>query len=167
MSSDHPVTPTLTKREFLQGFAAIGGVSATLAAMNAWGVGIDSLVNSPPALTGTPNGKKVLILGSGLAGMTAAYELSLRGYECRILEARSFAGGRCQTARSGFEFSELTGSKQVCEFEDVHYFNHGPWRIPSQHQSVLYYCKEFGIPLEILVKDNDEAYVRFDKREAP
>ena len=33
------------------------------------------------------NGKQVIILGGGIAGMTAAYELSLLGYECTILEA--------------------------------------------------------------------------------
>jgi monoamine oxidase len=60
-------------------------------------------VNAPrrsPA--GSGKGKKVAILGAGLAGMTAAYELSKLGYQVEVLEARPFAGGRCQTARKGF-----------------------------------------------------------------
>ena len=46
-------------------------------------------------------GNRVLILGAGLAGMVAAYELTKRGYSCLILEARSRPGGRCWTVRRG------------------------------------------------------------------
>ena len=51
----------------------------------------------------------IVIIGGGPAGMTAALELSKAGYECQILEARSFAGGRRQTARKGFVLNELGG----------------------------------------------------------
>ncbi len=152
-----------TRREFLYRTAAIGGLGLTMATMSAWGMGIDSTADKPPALTGSGNGKKVLILGAGLAGMTAAFELGKQGYSCEIVEARGFAGGRCQTARRGFELTELGGEKQVCDFDTGEYINHGPWRIPYNHRSTLHYTKEFDIPLEVFVNDNDAAYVYFDK----
>ena len=89
---------TISKREFLEAFAAIGGVSAVLSALDGWGMGIASAADTPPELMGRAGGTNVLILGAGLSGMTAAYELTQRGYSCRILEARPYAGGRCQTS---------------------------------------------------------------------
>ena len=102
----------LTKREFLQGFASVSGISAVMAALDAWDMSIASAATAPPALSGRADGTRVLILGAGIAGMTTAYELTERGYDCRILEARSFAGGRCQTARSGFRIDEVGGQSQ-------------------------------------------------------
>jgi monoamine oxidase len=127
--------------------------------MNAWGMGIASRVAAPPLLTGSGKGKKVVILGAGLAGMTAAYELGKLGYQCQVLEARAFAGGRCQTARKGFVLQELGGEKQTCAFEQGQYINHGPWRIPLDHQSTLYYTRLFDVPLEVMVNDNDHSIV--------
>ena len=153
------LTPSLTRREFLYRAAAVGGSALLLGTMNAWGMGIASKVNAPPALSGSGKGKKVAVLGAGLAGMTAAYELAKLGYQVEVLEARPFAGGRCQTARKGFTLQELGGEPQTCRFDDGLYINHGPWRIPLDHQSTLHYTKAFGIPLEVMVNDNDHAWV--------
>jgi monoamine oxidase len=153
------VSPSLTRREFLHRAAAVGGSALLLNTMNAWGMGIASRVGAPPALTGSGKGKKVAILGAGLAGMTAAYELGKLGYQVEVLEARGFAGGRCQTARKGFALQELGGELQTCRFDDGLYINHGPWRIPLDHQSTLYYTKQFDIPLEVMVNDNDHAWI--------
>jgi monoamine oxidase len=153
------LTKSLTRREFLYRAAAVGGTALLLNTMNAWGMGIASRVHAPPALTGSGKGKKVVVLGAGLAGMTAAYELGKLGYEVEVLEARPFAGGRCQTARKGFSLQELGGDVQDCRFDDGMYINHGPWRIPLDHQSTLYYTKQFDIPLEVMVNDNDHAWV--------
>ena len=150
---------SFTRRDFLYRAAAVGGTGLLLNAMNAWGMGMASTASEPPALTGNGKGKKVLILGAGLAGMTAAYELEKLGYKVQILEARAFAGGRCQTARKGFSLTELGGEKQTCAFDDGHYINHGPWRIPLHHQSTLHYTRLFEVPLEVMVNDNDHAYV--------
>jgi monoamine oxidase len=152
-----PQTPSLTRREFLYRAAAVGGSALLLNTMNAWGMGIASKVTAPPALSG--RGKKIVILGAGLAGMTAAYEMSKLGYQVEVLEARPFAGGRCQTARKGFSLQELGGENQTCRFDEGHYINHGPWRIPLDHQSTLHYTKEFDIPLEVMVNENDHAWV--------
>jgi monoamine oxidase len=153
------MTAPLTRREFLYRAAAVGGSALLLGTMNAWGMGIASTAHAPPPLSGSGKGRKVAILGAGLAGMTAAWELSKIGYEVEVFEARSFAGGRCQTARKGFTLQELGGEAQACRFDEGLYINHGPWRIPLDHQSTLYYTKTFGIPLEVMVNDNDHAWV--------
>lgn len=100
-----------------------------------------------------------MILGAGLAGMPAACEPGKLGYQCQVLEARGFAGGRCQTARKGFTLQELGGEARTCGFDDGQYINHGPWRIPQHHQSTLHYTRLFEVPLEIMVDDNDHAFV--------
>jgi monoamine oxidase len=151
--------PSLTRRAFLYRAAAVGGSALLLNTMNAWGMGIASTAEAPPALTGSGKGKKVAILGAGLAGMTAAFELSKLGYQVEVLEARPFAGGRCQTARKGFTLHELGGEAQTCRFDDGQYINHGPWRIPLDHQSTLYYTRLFDVPLEVMVNDNDHAWI--------
>ncbi len=57
---------------------------------------------TPPALASPSKPTRVLILGAGMAGLTAGYELMNHGYEVRIVEARATAGGRVQTLRDGF-----------------------------------------------------------------
>src|SRR5690349_12049801 len=108
---------SVTRRDFLYRAAAVGGTGLLLNAMNAWGMGIASNMAGPPVLSGSGKGKSVVILGAGLTGLTAAYELNKLGYRVQVLEARGFAGGRCQTARKGFELTELGGETQRCAFD--------------------------------------------------
>ena len=97
MAKDRPDQPqSVSKRDFLEAAATFGGAAAVLTALEGWGIGFASAAEAPPELMGRSDGTRVLILGGGLSGMTAAYELGMRGYDCQILEARSFAGGRCQ-----------------------------------------------------------------------
>lgn len=156
-----------TRRRFLKLLGAMGGTGLVMAAMDGMGMGIASAQNAPPPLEGNGDGARVIILGAGLAGMTAAYELGRRGYETPILEARSFAGGRCQSARRGFELTEYNGQTQVCDFDEGYYINHGPWRIPFHHRSTLHYTREFGVPLQVMVNENDAAYVLYDDVPGP
>lgn len=158
---------SVSKREFLEAFAAIGGVSAVMSALDGWGMGVASAAEAPPDLMGRSDGTSVLILGAGLSGMTAAYELGLRGYNCKILEARPFAGGRCQSSRAGFETTTVDGETRTCNFDEGQYFNHGPWRLPSYHHAVFHYVRKFGIPMEIMVQENDLGYVQYDDADGP
>lgn len=157
----------LTRRRFFEQLAAVGGVSLAMAGMDALGFGFASAAEGPPALAGGGKGAKVVILGAGLAGLTAAFELRKAGYNVQILEARSFAGGRAQTARKGFRDVDLAGNEQVCDFDEGQYINIGPWRIPYHHQSTLHYVKAFNIPVELFNNDNDAAYVYFEKGKGP
>jgi monoamine oxidase len=43
------------------------------------------------------------------------------------------------------------------------YVNPGPARISHHHRAVLAYCREFGVPLEIIMNDNRAAYLQDDK----
>ncbi|MEV0217661.1 FAD-dependent oxidoreductase [Micromonospora sp. ALFpr18c] len=79
-------------------------------------------------LTGRP-GASVVILGGGIAGLTAAYELGKAGYRCTILEARHRVGGRKLTIRGGDVETDLDGRTQRAGFSDGVYFNARPGRI--------------------------------------
>ena len=157
----------VSRRTFLESLGGVGGSALLLGGMAALGFGIESAQAGPPDLGSGGAGKKVVVLGAGVAGMTAAYELSKAGYEVVLLEARSFAGGRCQTARKGFKLTELGGETETCDFDEGLYINHGPWRIPYHHRSTLHYARKFNVPLEIFVNDNDASYVVFDKGTGP
>lgn len=159
--------PQVSRRQFLERAALLGGSAMVMTALDAWGAGIASSQDAPPALQGSGKGRSIIILGAGVAGMTAAYELGKLGYNVRVIEARGFAGGRCQSARKGFSLTELGGQEQICGFDEGLYINHGPWRIPFNHRSTLYYTRHFGVPLEVMVNENDAAYMRFDNAKGP
>src|ERR1700743_2929649 len=120
------------------------------------------MLKSVPAhafnLTGSGNGKHVIILGGGLAGMTSAYELTKLGYKCTILEARQRAGGPCWSIRNGATNTETDKPTATAHFDDGQYFNAGPSRIPHHHQLTLHYCKELGVPLQVYNNVNEGAY---------
>ena len=156
-----------TRRNFLAKALAVGGSGFLLANMKAWGMDIASTSTSPPMLQGSGKGKTVIVLGAGVGGMTAAYELAKVGYTVKVIEARGFAGGRNQTARKGKELQELGGEKQVCQFDEGQYINMGPWRLPYNHYSTHHYCKEFDVKLELFNNDNDASYVYSEHAKGP
>jgi monoamine oxidase len=102
-------------------------------AMTSLGFASDSGYKGPIKLEGDPKGASILILGAGLAGMTAALELRKAGYKVQILEFNNRPGGRNWTLRGGDSFTELGGFKQTCEFEQGLYFNPGSWRQVASH----------------------------------
>jgi monoamine oxidase len=85
------------------------------------------------SLTRLGGPKRVIILGAGLAGLTAAYELKKAGHQVTILEAQTKPGGRVRTMREGLA--------------DGFYAELGAARIPENHEWTLKYVKEFGLPL--------------------
>src|SRR5437868_7458305 len=78
-------------------------------------------------------GKTVAILGAGVAGLCAAYELDRAGYDCVILEAARRIGGRSLTLRRGDSFAEAGQPPQQCRFDEGLWLNAGPGRIPHHH----------------------------------
>ena len=153
----------LSRRQFIERISLVAGSATVLAGLPAWGIATASATEKPPQLTGSGAGKKVAILGAGWAGLVAAYELSKLGYDCTILEARGFVGGRAQTARAGVVTQELGRDPQTCTFAEGEYLNFGPWRIPFNHRSTLYYTKLLNVRLETMVNHNDAAYVYSSK----
>src|SRR6201994_1750050 len=121
-----PREPIATRRDLLALVGAVAGSAAMYHAMTSLGFAAESSYTGPVKLDGDPKGASVLILGAGLAGMTAALELRAAGYKVQILEFNSRAGGRNWTLRGGDTFTELGGAAQTCEFEQGLYINPGP-----------------------------------------
>ena len=149
----------LTRRGFLERIGLAGGVSATYLAMEALG-----LLNAPPASAegfalpnGSGRGRKVIILGAGIAGLVSAYELGKAGWDVTVLEARDRIGGRVWTVRGGDRIVQQGRADQVCSFSDGLYLNAGAARIPSSHHTILGYAKALGVPIEPMVNSNRAA----------
>src|SRR6266436_4964646 len=149
----------IRRRDLLSLVGAMAGGAAMYHAMTSLGFASASPYKGQIKLNGDARGASVLILGAGLAGMTAALELRNAGYKVQILEFNDRAGGRNWTLRGGDSFTELGGFKQTCEFESGLYINPGPWRIPHHHRALLDYCKRFGVSLEPFVQLNYNALI--------
>jgi monoamine oxidase len=157
-----------TRRDFLTQVGRAGGFGATYLIMQSLGLlPIASSEASRVRLPGrSGKGKTVVILGAGIAGLVSAWELSKAGYNCVVLEARSRAGGRNWTVRNGARVEMTDGTTQSCTFEEGSYFNAGPARLPSQHVTMLEYCREFGVPLEVEVNSSRSALMQSDRLNA-
>ncbi|MFT4048039.1 MAG: flavin monoamine oxidase family protein [Solimonas sp.] len=153
----------LSRRELFRMIGAVAGGAAMYSAMSTLGFAAASPYRGPVDLSGAPKGTSVLILGAGIAGMTAAYELRNAGYQVQVLEYNARAGGRNWTLRGGDTYTELGGAAQKCEFDDGLYLNPGPWRIPYHHRGLLAYCKLLKVPLEAFVQINYNAYLHSSK----
>ncbi|MCL6698109.1 FAD-dependent oxidoreductase [Sphingomonas sp. NSE70-1] len=103
---------------------------------------------------GSGKGKSVVILGAGIAGLVAAYELDRAGYDVTVLEARDRVGGRVWTVRGGDKIVQTGRTDQHATFDQGLYFNAGAARIPSTHRVILGYARKFGVKLESFVNDN-------------
>jgi len=138
-----------TRRGLLRGLAAAGGMVTAWQAMNGFRPlpqGALAAVPETPANVG--RGKTVIVLGAGVGGICAAYELERKGYTVIVLEAASHAGGRSLTLRRGDTFQEMGGPVQRCTFEEGGWMNAGPGRIPHHHVNVVDYCRSLGVTLE-------------------
>ncbi len=78
--------------------------------------------------------QRVTILGAGLAGLAAGWELKNAGHDVTILEAQLHPGGRVHTIREGLS-------------EDM-YAEAGAGRIPPAHTITREWVKHFGLELE-------------------
>jgi monoamine oxidase len=88
--------------------------------------------------------RRVLVLGGGLAGLVAAYELERQGHDPIVLEAQNRVGGRIHTIR---------------KFAPGLYAEAGGMRIPKAHDLTLAYCANFGLALRPFVMGNPKGLV--------
>ncbi len=150
----HHGQPIFSRRHFLQGLGAIGGAGAVYHGLTTLGLMRIPEANAagcemPEINTHIGKGKRVIVLGAGLAGLCSAYLLANNGFRVRVIEANDRFGGRSFTIRRGDTFREVGGPEQACQFtNDRLYFNAGPGRIPQHHCVVLEYCRRFNVPLE-------------------
>src|ERR1700723_1867300 len=154
---------SLSRRQLLRMIGAAAGGSAMYQAMSTLGFAAESPYQGPIDLQGAPRGASVVILGAGMAGMTAAYELRNAGYQVQVLEYNARAGGRNWTLRGGDRYTKLGGETQEGRFDPGLYINPGPWRLPYHHRGMLSYCKRLGVALEPFVQINHNAYLHSQK----
>jgi monoamine oxidase len=129
----------LTRRQFLKhGAVAVAGAGLLQTSLAG---GATAIITRGPA-------RKVLVLGAGMAGLVAAYELTQRGHDVTVLEARTRPGGRVHTLRE--------------PFSDGLYADEGAARIPENHDLTLKYVKQFELPLEPFYPSRLNA-IRFDR----
>lgn len=153
----------ISRRALLNLIGASAGSAVMYNAMVTLGYAAQSDFSGPIRLPGDAKGASVLVLGAGLAGMTAAYELRKAGYKVQVLEYNDRPGGRNWSLYGGDEYTELGGTTQKVQFAKGLYFNPGPWRIPYAHQGLLHYCKLLNVPLESFCQINYNAYLHSTK----
>jgi monoamine oxidase len=111
-------------------------------------------LTTPPDLSTIPRAglpqrdgprKRVIVVGAGMAGLVAGYELHRAGHDPLILEARGRVGGRVHTIRE--------------PFSDGLYGEVGAMRIPRTHDLTLAYCDLFGLRLNPFTIGNRQAWV--------
>src|ERR1700732_5586259 len=106
-----------SRRDLLRMIGITAGSTAMYQAMSSLGFAAESPYRGPIDLQGAPQGASVLVLGAGMAGMTAAYELRNAGYKVQVLEYNARAGGRNWSLRGGDRYTEMGGLTQQCEFD--------------------------------------------------
>lgn len=159
----------VTRRRFLEQVGLAGGSVALYETMTALGlIHLPEAWGGPPQLPqGSGTGKSVVILGAGIGGLTAAYELTRANYGCQIIELTERAGGRNHTARRGTVIKEVNeygaGTTQVCNFDEGLYLNMGPGRLPYHHRRMLHYCQELGVALEVYIMETMANLFQSDK----
>jgi len=95
---------------------------------------------APPATS-----RQVVVLGAGLAGLAAAYELKKAGYAVTVVEARTRPGGRVLTYRD--------------PFADGLYAEMGAEYVDSTDEYDHRFCKELGLKV-MTAKLYDAIFVR-------
>ena len=154
----------ITRREFLMRVGQAGGYSAAFITMQGLGISPLRAEKSLPLAVapGTGKGVKVVILGGGISGLVAAYEMRALGYDCTLLEARERPGGRNWSVRGGDKVVFTDGSEQICTFDPGHYQNFGPARLPSIHNTMLGYCRKLGVQLEVEINSSRSSFLQND-----
>ena len=113
-----------SRRHFLQAIASGAGVLATTAATRSLSALLPLRRSTAP--------KRIVVIGAGLGGLAAAYELHRAGHTITVLEARPVPGGRVRTLRDGF------GDGQYAEAGGQAYF-------PVPENYAARYIEEFGL----------------------
>ncbi len=99
---------------------------------------VESILKALDSVAQGKERQKVGILGAGMAGLAAAYELKKRGHQVEILEGSERVGGRVWTHR----------------FDNGQYGEYGAMRIPGQHDYTRHYIQEADLELGRFITSN-------------
>lgn len=94
--------------------------------------------------------RKVIVVGAGMAGLVAGYELQRAGHEVTVLEARERVGGRVLTVRE--------------PFSDGLYAEAGAMRLPSTHKLTKSYIDRFELQTVEFTRASANAFFYFHGR---
>ena len=120
----------LTRRQFLASTALTTAAVITHAHVKA------QPARTPGSLEPFGQGlipKRIIVVGAGIAGLVAAYELSVVGHQVTVLEARDRVGGRIFTLRDHFSEGNIVEA--------------GAARIQPTHDLTLGYAAHFNLSL--------------------
>ena len=93
----------------------------------------------PVEVSATLKGARVVVVGGGLAGLTAARGLIDRGAEVHVVEARNRLGGRVWTIRDdGFDDLPLEAGGEL---------------IDGDHEEIRTLCSELGLTLQQILRE--------------
>ena len=130
----------MDRRRFLAHTAGTMAATWTAAAAR------DAEPSTPAMQAAGPSApRQVVVLGAGLAGLAAAYELKKAGYAVTVLEARSRPGGRVLTYRD--------------PFADGLYAEMGAEYVDATDEFDHRFCKELGLKV-MTAKLYDAIFVR-------
>ncbi len=115
----------ITRRRFLN--------QTAIAVAAAFTPKLDLPVAQTKPLLSVGPAKKVIVVGAGLAGLAAAYELTQSGHDVTVLEAQTRPGGRVQTLRE--------------PFSDGLYAEAGAMAFSDSYKHLLRYAKLFDLPI--------------------
>ena len=115
---------TLSRRDFLKSAAVAAAWASSGASVPATASGL---------LERKGAAKRVIVIGAGLAGLAAAYELTQSGHDVIVLEAQTRPGGRVQTLRE--------------PFSDGLYAEAGAMGFSDSYKHLLRYAKLFDLPI--------------------
>ncbi len=124
-----------SRRDVLK-VGGLAGIAAILAACTRSTSATSAEQIAAPGLL-TPHDARVVVVGAGLAGMTAAYRLAQAGIHVEVHEARDGVGGRCWTARG---------------FADGQTAEHGGEFIDTRHVHLRGLVQELGLSMDDLWK---------------
>src|SRR5450631_837160 len=96
--------------------------------------GPPSLARSAERAAAVGRSQKVIVVGAGIAGLAAAFELMNAGHDVTVLEARMRPGGRVHTIRD--------------EFSDGLYAEGGAYDFSDAYTLLQHYIRLFNLPVE-------------------
>jgi len=123
----------MKRRDFLKQTALAAGFALSAREASAFAADPRALKATDGRLELKGKPKKVVVIGAGVAGLAAAYELTEAGHDVTVLEARGRAGGRVETMRE--------------KFSDGLYAEAGAMNVYDTHDWTLKYVKLFGLTL--------------------